>query len=73
MPFDLNEPTLQRVETGTSSDLNTMRRLQIYIEFPDVALWHLELSGHRISNETLERLKEYFRGKATNRSASIDK
>ncbi len=60
MAFDLNEPTLQRVETGKSTDLNTMKRIQIYLEFSEVALWQLEVAGHRISNETLERLKDYF-------------
>ncbi|MCM2281749.1 MAG: HipA N-terminal domain-containing protein [Bdellovibrionaceae bacterium] len=60
MAFDLNEPTLQRVETGKSADLNTMKRIQIYLEFPEVALWQLESAGRKISNETLARLTDYF-------------
>jgi len=58
--LEINELTLQRIETGKSTNPNTMRRIQIYLEFPDVALWQLELSGSKLSNETLERIRNYF-------------
>jgi DNA-binding XRE family transcriptional regulator len=36
--FDINKRTLQRIEKGTSQDLNTLKRLQILLKFPNVAL-----------------------------------
>lgn len=63
MVFDLNEPTLQRVETGKSTDLNTLKRIQIYLEFPEVALWQIGTSGRKVSSETLGKLNDYFHQK----------
>lgn len=60
--FDLNEVTLQRLETSKSTDANTLKRIQIYLEFPEVALWQLATTGHRVSNETQEKMKEFFHG-----------
>lgn len=60
MAFDLSEPTLQRIETNKSNDLNTIKLIQIYLEFPEVSLWQLTKCGQKISNNTLERLKDYF-------------
>jgi len=60
MAFDLNELTLMRIETAKSKDVNTLRRIQIYIEFPEVALWQLELTGKKISINTLEKLRAYL-------------
>ncbi len=60
LALDVNELTLQRLESLKSKDQNTLKRLQIYFEFPQVALWQISITGGKLSNKTLERLKFYF-------------
>lgn len=60
--FDINERTLQRIEKGTTHDLNTLKRLQIYFEFPEVALWQLKQTGSRLHHDVLTKLIKYFEG-----------
>lgn len=61
--FNINERTLQRIEAGTSKDLNTLKRLQIILKFPDVALWELQQTGNRVHKNVLIKLIKYFQGK----------
>lgn len=61
--FDFNPPTLQRLESGKKTDLGTIRRAQIYIEFPKVAMWQLELNSGKIHAETFQKLWSYFEKK----------
>lgn len=61
--FDFNPPTLQRLESGKKTDLGTIRRAQIYIEFPQVAMWQLELTSGKIHVETFHKLWTYFETK----------
>lgn len=58
--FDVSQTTLQRIETGTSHDLNTLKRLQIILEFPEVALWQLKQTGSRLHKDVLAKLIKYF-------------
>lgn len=61
--FDFNPPTLQRLESGKKTDLSTMRRAQIYLEFPKVAMWQLELNSGKIHAQTFQKLWSYFEKK----------
>ena len=61
--FDFNPPTLQRLESGKKTDLSTIRRAQIYLEFPNVAMWQLELNSGKIHTETFQKLWSYFEKK----------
>lgn len=63
--FDISKPTLQRIESGASQDPNTLKRLQILFEFPDVALWQLKQTGGRLHREVLAKLIKYFESKYT--------
>lgn len=58
--FDFNPPTLQRLESGKKADLSTIRRAQIYLEFPKVAMWQLELNSGKIHSETFQKLWSHF-------------
>jgi HipA-like protein len=58
--FDINIWTLLRLESGKSKDPNTLKRLQIYFEFPDVAIWQLKKTGARIKGKVLSKLIDYF-------------
>lgn len=60
LAFDFNELTLHRIEKSKSFDLNTLRRLQIYLEFPEVGLWQLSLTGRKINTESLARIHKYY-------------
>lgn len=61
LAFDFSEATLQKIETQKSHDPNILKRLQIYFEFPEVALWQLKQTGHKVKNEALVRLINYFK------------
>jgi HipA-like protein len=68
--FDFNPPTLQRLESGKKSDLGTIRRAQIYLEFPKVAMWQLEMNSGRIHAETFQKLWSYFEKKQKTQKAN---
>jgi DNA-binding XRE family transcriptional regulator len=61
--FGLSEVTLQRIETGKSQDDNTLTRIQIYFEFPEVALWQLKQTGNKVRSDVLVKLVSYFESK----------
>jgi len=63
--FDISKPTLQRIESGESRDLNTLKRIQILFRFPDVALWQLKQTGGRIHKDVLVKLIKYFEQQKT--------
>lgn len=58
--LDFSLPTFQKIETGKSQDHNTLKRLQIYFNFPEVALWQLRQTGSRVHWKVLSKLVEYF-------------
>lgn len=61
--FDINRITLLKIETGKSQDFNTLKRLQIYFEFPEVALWQLKQTGGRVHSNVLSKLIRYLESK----------
>ena len=58
--FDISKTTLQRIEAEKSYDLNTLKRIQILLEFPEVALWQLKQTGSRVHKDVLNKLIQYF-------------
>jgi len=58
--LDISKATLQRIESGASRDLNTLKRIQILFEFPNVALWQLKQTGCRVHKDVLAKLIMYF-------------
>jgi len=61
--FDINKLTLEKLESGKSSDPQTLKRLQTYLEFPEVALWQLQQTGGRVHYLALRKLIHYFQNK----------
>ena len=61
--FNIKKLTLLKIEKGQSKDANTLKLLQIYFNFPEVALWQLMQTGGRIHNHALAKLVEYFSSK----------
>jgi HipA-like protein len=62
--FDLHLPTLSRTETGQSKDKNTLRLLKIYLNFPEVALWQIQLNQRKLHRNALKKCLAYFHPKA---------
>lgn len=60
LAFDINPPTLQRLETGKKTDLGTIRRIQIYLTFPKVAMWQLEMNVGKLHAEIFHKLWTLF-------------
>lgn len=61
--FDIKKSTLQRIESGASHEFNTLKRIQILFEFPEVALWQLKQSGGSIHSDVLNKLIRYYEQK----------
>ncbi len=62
--LDISQTTLQRIESGISSDHNTLKYIQILLKFPDVALWQLKQTGNQVHKDVLTKLIKYFQSKA---------
>lgn len=60
LAFDINPPTLQRLESGKKADLGTIRRIQIYLLFPKVAMWQIELNAGKLHAEVFHKLWMIF-------------
>ena len=59
--FDTSPATLQKLELGRAGGNEVLKRLQIYIKFPDVALWELKKNRAQIHDnkyqQALKRLE----------------
>ncbi len=62
--LDISQTTLQRIEAGVSSDLNTLKYMQILLKFPEVALWQLKQTGNQVHKDVATKLLKYFQEKA---------
>ncbi|MGK5085184.1 helix-turn-helix transcriptional regulator [Bdellovibrionota bacterium FG-1] len=58
--FGLSVITVNRVEQNKSIDSAPARLIQIFLRFPDVALWQLDHAGRTINQDALARLRQYF-------------
>lgn len=60
MAFDINQRTLQRIESGVSQDPSTIKYVQILLTFPEVAIWQLIQAGGKVHKDALVKLIKYF-------------
>ena len=58
--LDISIATLARLDTGTSHDANTIKRIEIFFKFPEVALWQLKQTGGWLHSEVLTKLYNHF-------------
>ncbi|HAR42574.1 MAG TPA: hypothetical protein DCS07_08080 [Bdellovibrionales bacterium] len=61
--FDINYPTLNRLETGKSQDKATKRLLELYFIFPRAAIWVIRKNSRKLHHSVVERLLAYFEAK----------
>jgi DNA-binding XRE family transcriptional regulator len=66
--LDISQTTLQRIESGASRDLNTLKYMQILLKFPEIALWQLKQTGNQVHKDVSTKLINYFQSKANNMS-----
>ena len=59
--LNISIATLARIETQKSYDINTLKQIQIFFTFPDVAYWQLKQTGGWLHSENLAKLIRYFR------------
>lgn len=60
--LDISIATLARLEKGTSHDTNTIKRIEIFFKFREVALWELKQTGSWLHSEVLTKLYNHFNG-----------
>jgi DNA-binding XRE family transcriptional regulator len=58
--LDISKQALQKIESGASQDLNTLKRIEILLTFSEVALWQLKKTGGRVHYAVLNKLMRYF-------------
>ena len=56
--FDFAPATIHRIEQGTSSGKDALKRIELYSLFPQVALYEVDRFGHRISDKTSQNVKK---------------
>lgn len=61
--FGLSKTTLQRIEAKKSHDPNILRLIQIFIKFPEVAIWQLQQTGIHVKRPLLLQLAKHFKAK----------
>jgi DNA-binding transcriptional regulator YiaG len=63
--LDISMSNLQKAETNKRSDKHSLKILQIFFEFPEVAIWQLRQTGGRVKGEVLSKLITYFESRKT--------
>ncbi len=57
----ISQVTLQKIEAGDSTDEKTLKVLQLYFSFPEVARWQLKQTGRNVHRFVLRKLLDYFK------------
>ncbi len=58
--FDVSRESIIRFESGKTKDKNLIKLLNIFLNYRDVSLWQLKMTGGRLHEEKLSRLIQYF-------------
>lgn len=58
--LNISIATLARLETGKSHDENTIKRIEIFFKFPEVAFWELKKTGSWLHSDVLAKLYNHF-------------
>jgi len=61
LSLGIKKVTLQRIESGLSHDVNTNKLLEIYFNFPEVAIWQLRQRKMWMHHTLFANLVDYFR------------
>ena|SRR3990167_9282793 len=58
--LDISKVTLQKIESGESRDVRTIKLLEIYFSFPEVAIWQIHKTGSSVHSAAQQKLLAYF-------------
>ena len=58
--FDLFQLTVQRILNGKSKDRNTLRLIEIFLTFPEVALDQIAKTTKKLPGETASKIHDFF-------------
>ena len=61
--FDLSTASLQTLEKATTPASELVKRLRIYMTFPEIALWEIERNRAKVHEQTYESVVETLRTK----------
>jgi len=64
--FGVSASTLNRIEIGTAGGRDVMRRMEIYVKFPDVALFEIGRNKPYVHRDTFRRAKNHLRRVSAN-------
>ena len=53
--------TLARLETGKSNDLSTLRKIEVFFTFPEVAMWQLKQTRGWLHSDALRKFIQFFK------------
>jgi len=56
--FGVSTVTLQKIEAGNPKSSEALRRLRIYVHFPEVAIWEIEQNKSKLHWKTYEAIKQ---------------
>ena len=57
--FSLNYVTVQRIQAGKSKDVNTIRLIRIFLEYPKCLSDQLELTRHKLHHKVVSSIADY--------------
>lgn len=69
--FDFSTATIHRLEIGTTSGKDALKRLELYVRFPETALYELKRNGHRINDEKRSQVLVYLENAMKSRDNTI--
>jgi hypothetical protein len=61
--FDFSPATINRMENKTISGKESLKRLEIYYNFPEVALYEVKKNRFKINDEKSQSVEEYLQSK----------
>ena len=70
--FDFSPATIQRIESGKTSGKDSLKRIELYSRFPEVALFELRRSGYKISDDIRQHVKTVLVSRKRNENMEIE-
>ena len=66
--FDVSAATVYRIENSKTSGKDTLKRIQIYFQSPQIALNKIKITGVRINENKRNFVEDFFRSKLRGKS-----
>jgi len=63
--FEITQASLSALERGTISGREILKRLELIVQFPEVALYYLHINGYILINERFNKADTYLQNLLT--------